>query len=107
MVGLVVVVNLLVDVVDLAVVGVVVVMSPLIVVKELVEVGVVSCIVLLLATVMRYAGHSGSSSEANRTTQVPLILSREWWTGIVMTADDVIHCSMYSMTSLAVAGAPS
>ena len=100
-----------VDVVDLVVAEELVVVR-VVVVVDLVVVGmvVVSCIVVLLSTgscVIRYAGHSGSSSEANRTTQVPLILSLAWWTGIVMISGDVIHCSIYSMTSLAVAGALS
>ena len=52
-------------------------------------------------------GHSSSSKEASKTTQVLLMTSRAWWTGSVATSDDVIHRSMYLMISLAVAWALS
>ena len=56
---------------------------------------------------IKYPGHSGSSSELSKTIQVLLFFSRAWCTGRVTTSDDVIHCSMCIMTSLAVAWALS
>ena len=56
---------------------------------------------------VKYPGHSGSSNEASKTTQVSFIFSRAWCTGRVTTSDDVIHCSIYIMTSLAIVWALS